>query len=153
MHRHVLQKLWLLWIISFEFWAMFPPLSMLSIFMRTWFVSATCSVGVLAVYVACAFSCCSMCACLVFHLLDFKSMFLDLRSTLQCWDDLSSLAGYVRCRCISCQNSCADKKTDLLMGAPLFISGHGMQAYTFSLRLKLRGIPEPEPPMGTVWKI
>ena len=41
-------------------------------------------------YVACALSRCSMCACLVFHLLDFKSMFLGLHSTLQYWDDLSS---------------------------------------------------------------
>lgn len=65
MHRHVLQKLWLPWIISFEFWAVFAPTFVhfvnvtVSLFMRTWFVSATCSVGVLVV--------CCLCSLSLFH--------------------------------------------------------------------------------------
>lgn len=41
----------------------------------------------------------------------------------------------------------------MLVGISLIISGHGMQVHTFPLPLKLRGIPEPKPLTGTVWKI
>ena len=96
----VWQNQQLLWIIRLAFWTMFAPLSILavsSVPACTWFVSHSGIALGFWLYVAYFLSLCSMCACLVFPLLDFESMFLlDLHFTLQYWDDPSSLTGCVR---------------------------------------------------------